>query len=178
MKLAPTTATAILALLFSVACGGSPKMAANDNGQAPPPESSQEEAVEQDIVDIAVGAGQFNTLVAALKAAELVTTLQGDGPFTVFAPTDDAFAKLPPGTVEAILKDKEKLTQILTYHVVSGKVMAADVGGLDSAKTLQGQSLEIDTSSGVRIGGATVVSADIVASNGVIHVIDSVLIPN
>lgn len=130
-----------------------------------------------DIVDTAVAAGSFKTLVTAVQAAGLVETLKGEGPFTVFAPTDEAFAKLPPGTLEALLKDKAKLQAVLTYHVVSGRVMAADVAGLSSAKTVQGQSLSIDTSKGVKVGTANVVKTDVLASNGVIHVIDSVLIP-
>jgi uncharacterized surface protein with fasciclin (FAS1) repeats len=131
-----------------------------------------------DIVDTAVAAGSFETLVAALQAADLVDVLKSDGPFTVFAPTDEAFAKLPAGTIEKLLADKDALTKILTYHVVPGKVMAADVAGLDSAKTVQGQSVKIDTSSGVKINDASVITADIVASNGVIHVIDTVIMPN
>lgn len=129
------------------------------------------------IVDVAVADGNFKTLVAAVQAAGLVETLSGEGPFTVFAPTDEAFAKLPEGTVEALLADKEKLTSILTYHVVSGKVMAADVMGLESAMTVQGQELAIDTSDGVMINNAKVILADVPASNGVIHVIDTVLLP-
>jgi uncharacterized surface protein with fasciclin (FAS1) repeats len=131
-----------------------------------------------DIVDTAVAAGSFNTLVAAVQAAGLVETLKGDGPFTVFAPTDEAFAKLPAGTVEALLQDKAKLRAILTYHVVPGKVTAEDVVKITSAKTVAGESVKIDTSSGVMINDATVVKADIMASNGVIHVIDTVLIPS
>ena len=134
----------------------------------------------QDIVATAIAAGQFKTLAAALGAAGLVETLQGKGPFTVFAPTDEAFAKLPKDTVEELLKpeNKAKLTSILTYHVVSGKVMAKDVVGLESAKTVNGQSLAIAAKDGgVTIGGAKVVKADIDCSNGVIHVIDSVLLP-
>ena len=133
---------------------------------------------EKDIVDTAVGAGSFTTLVAAVKAAGLVDTLKSEGPFTVFAPTDEAFAKLPPGTVESLLKDKEKLTAILTYHVVPGKVMAKDVVGLSSAKTANGKELTIRTQQGaVMIDNAKVVKADIPCSNGVIHVIDTVVIP-
>jgi len=131
-----------------------------------------------DIVDTAVSAGSFKTLVEAMKAAGLVDTLKGDGPFTVFAPTDEAFAKLPAGTVEALLKDKARLTSILTYHVVPGKVMASDVTRLTSAKTVAGPELRIDSSNGVKINGASVMKADIEASNGVIHVIDTVLIPS
>jgi uncharacterized surface protein with fasciclin (FAS1) repeats len=115
--------------------------------------------------------------VAAVKAAGLVETLSGKGPFTVFAPNDAAFAKLPKGTVEGLLKDKGKLTAILTYHVVSGKVMAKDVMKMKSAKTLQGGSLTIDTSDGVKVDGAKVIQADIEVSNGVCHIIDSVLMP-
>jgi uncharacterized surface protein with fasciclin (FAS1) repeats len=131
-----------------------------------------------DIVDTAVAAGSFETLVAAVQAADLVEVLKSDGPFTVFAPTDEAFAKLPAGTIEKLLADKEALTKVLTYHVVPGKVMSSDVANLDSATTVQGQTVSIDTSSGVKINDATVVQADIIASNGVIHVIDTVIIPN
>lgn len=134
-------------------------------------------AADADIVDTAVKAGSFKTLAAALKAADLIDTLKGKGPFTVFAPTDEAFAKLPPGTVEALLKDKKKLTAILTYHVVPGKVMAADVVKLSSAKTVNGQEVKIDASKGVKVDGANVVKTDIVCSNGVIHVIDAVILP-
>jgi uncharacterized surface protein with fasciclin (FAS1) repeats len=137
-------------------------------------------AAKQDIVDTAVSTGQFNTLVAAVQAAGLVDTLKGDGPFTVFAPTDEAFAKLPAGTVESLLKpeNKDKLVAILTYHVVAGKVMAADVVKLDSATTVQGQSVSIRAGSdGVMVDGARVVKTDIATSNGVIHVIDAVILP-
>jgi uncharacterized surface protein with fasciclin (FAS1) repeats len=134
-----------------------------------------------DIVDTAVGAGIFNTLVAAVKAAGLVDTLKGDGPFTVFAPTDEAFAKLPAGTVESLLKpeNKDMLVKILTYHVVAGKVMAADVVKLKSAKTVQGQNVSIKVKKGkVMLNKTTnVIKTDITTSNGVIHVIDSVLMP-
>ena len=130
-----------------------------------------------DIVDTAVSAGSFTTLVAAVKAAGLVDTLKGAGPFTVFAPNDEAFAKLPEGTVEALLNDIPKLTKILTYHVVSGKVMAADVVNLTSAKTVEGSEVKIDASNGVKINDSTVTTADVAADNGVIHIIDSVLLP-
>jgi len=136
--------------------------------------------MKKDIVDVAAANASFSTLVAAVKAAGLVDTLKGDGPFTVFAPTDEAFAKLPAGTVENLLKteNKDKLTAILTYHVVSGKVMAADVVKLDSATTVQGQSVNVTTNDGsVMINNANVVMADVKASNGVIHVIDTVLLP-
>lgn len=134
----------------------------------------------KDIVDTAVGAGQFKTLAAALGAAGLVDTLKGAGPFTVFAPTDAAFAKLPAGTVEMLLKpeNKAKLTAILTYHVVAGKVMAADVVKVTSAKTVQGGAVAVKVTGGkVTIDAANVVTTDIAASNGVIHVIDTVLMP-
>jgi uncharacterized surface protein with fasciclin (FAS1) repeats len=130
-----------------------------------------------DIVDTAVAAGSFKTLVTAVKAAGLVDTLKSKGPFTVFAPNDDAFAKLPKGTVEGLLKDIPKLKAVLTYHVVAGKVMAADVVKLKSAKTVQGQEVKIDASKGVKVNDATVIKADIVTDNGVIHVIDKVLLP-
>ena len=130
-----------------------------------------------DIVETAIAAGSFNTLVTALQAAGLVDTLKGTGPFTVFAPTDAAFAKLPAETVEALLADTPKLTSILTYHVVAGRVMAADVMKLTSAPTVQGQNVSIDTSDGVRINDSHVTLADVAADNGVIHVIDSVLLP-
>ena len=130
-----------------------------------------------DIVDTAVNAGSFSTLVAAIKAANLVDTLKGQGPFTVFAPTDEAFAKLPKGTVDQLLKDIPQLKKILTYHVVSGKVMAADVTKLKSAKTVEGSDVKIDTSKGVKVNNSTVTTPDVVADNGVIHIIDTVLMP-
>jgi uncharacterized surface protein with fasciclin (FAS1) repeats len=134
-------------------------------------------ALAADIVDTAVSAGSFKTLVKAVQEADLVATLKGKGPFTVFAPTDEAFAKLPPGTLEALLKDKQKLVAVLTYHVVPGKVMAADVKS-GSVKTVEGQMLVLDKSaSGVTVNGARVVKADVVADNGVIHVIDAVVLP-
>lgn len=132
---------------------------------------------QKDIVDTAVASGSFKTLVTALQAAGLVETLKGKGPFTVFAPTDEAFAKVPKADLDALIADKAKLTTVLTYHVVAGKVMAADVVKLKSAKTVEGEMVKIDTSSGVKINGANVVKADVEASNGVIHVIDSVLLP-
>ncbi|QQS40767.1 MAG: fasciclin domain-containing protein [Acidobacteriota bacterium] len=136
---------------------------------------------KMDIVDTAVSTNMFNTLVAAVKAADLVDTLKGKGPFTVFAPTDDAFKKLPAGTVENLLKpeNKDMLVKVLTYHVVSGKVKAADVVKLDSAKTVQGQSVAIKVKDGkVMVDKANVIKTDVEASNGVIHVVDSVLLPN
>jgi uncharacterized surface protein with fasciclin (FAS1) repeats len=134
---------------------------------------------QMDIVETAVDAGSFKTLVAAVKAAGLVDTLKGKGPFTVFAPTDAAFQKLPAGTLETLLKpeNKDKLVAILTYHVVAGDVKAADVVKLTSAKTVQGHPVTIDAADGVKINDAKVVQADIACGNGVIHVIDAVLIP-
>ncbi len=142
--------------------------------------SVKTEALSKDIVDTAVAAGSFKTLAAALQAAGLVETLKGKGPFTVFAPTDEAFAKLPPGTVADLLKpeNKAKLRRILTYHVVAGKVMAADVVKLQSAKAVSGDTLTVATrSDGVMVNNAHVVKTDIAARNGVIHVIDAVLLP-
>jgi uncharacterized surface protein with fasciclin (FAS1) repeats len=132
----------------------------------------------ENIVKIAQDAGQFNTLLAAATAAGLAETLSNDGPFTVFAPTDDAFAKLPKGTVEALLKDTEKLKAILLYHVVAGKYKAKDVISRDKIKTVQGSTIHIDASDGVKVDEAHVVKADIEAENGVIHVIDKVILPN
>jgi len=133
-------------------------------------------AQAKDIVDTAVSAGNFKTLATALQAAGLVDTLKGPGPFTVFAPTDEAFAKVPKADLDALLKDKAKLTAVLTYHVLPGKVMAADVKA-GTAKTVNGQSLTIATAGGVKVDNAKVTATDIVASNGVIHVIDSVVMP-
>lgn len=149
---------------YSTAGGNSPRQEAAAPGK--------------DIVDIAVESGEFDTLVAAVKAAGLVETLKGDGPFTVFAPTDEAFAKIPEDQLAALLANKDALTEVLTYHVVAGAVTSSDVAKLDSAKTVQGESIEIDTSDGVRVNGAKVVTADIRASNGVIHVIGTVIMPN
>ena len=137
-------------------------------------------AETRDVVDTAIAAGSFKTLAKALDAAGLVTTLKGSGPFTVFAPTDEAFAKLPAGTLETLLKpeNKEKLQRILTYHVVSGKVMASDVVKLQSAKAVSGDTITVKVEDGVvHVDNATVTSADVLASNGVIHVIDSVILP-
>ncbi len=135
---------------------------------------------EKDIVDTAVAAGSFDTLAAALKAGGLVETLKGKGPFTVFAPTDEAFAKLPEGTLDSLLKpeNRQKLVSILTYHVVPGKVLAEDVVKMSSAKTVNGQSFSIHAHDGkVMVDNAKVIKTDIMASNGVIHVIDSVVLP-
>jgi uncharacterized surface protein with fasciclin (FAS1) repeats len=133
-------------------------------------------AQSKDIVDTAVGAGSFKTLAAALTAAGLIDTLKGPGPFTVFAPTDEAFAKIPKAQLDALLADKAKLTAVLTYHVVAGKVMAKDVKA-GKVKTVQGSELTVATAGGVMVDGAKVTATDIVADNGVIHVIDSVMLP-
>lgn len=134
-------------------------------------------AVEKDIVDTAIAAGSFKTLVIAVQKAGLVETLKGKGPFTVFAPTDEAFAKIPKDQLDALLADKAKLTKVLTYHVVAGKIKAADVKA-GPAKSVEGSNLTITTEGGVMIDKAKVVKTDIAASNGVIHVIDSVVMPN
>lgn len=145
-----------------------------------PAKAHEHGMMEEDIVDVAVANGSFNTLVAAVKAAGLVDTLKGEGPFTVFAPTDEAFAKLPDGTVDMLLMpdNKDKLVAILTYHVVPGKVMAADVVKMDKVTTVQGQDVMIKTMGDkVMINNATVIATDVKAKNGVIHVIDEVIMP-
>lgn len=141
---------------------------------------SAAQAGTKDIVDVAAGAGKFNTLVTAVKAAGLVETLKGDGPFTVFAPTDEAFAKLPAGTVEDLLKpeNKDQLVKILTYHVVPSKIMSTDI--LDKkadVASVEGSKISVDATDGVTVDGAKVVTADVAASNGVIHIIDTVIMP-
>jgi len=141
----------------------------------------KDEMAGSDIVDTAVSAGQFETLAAALEAAGLVETLKGEGPYTVFAPTDEAFAKLPEGTVEMLLQpeNKDQLVSVLTYHVVPGKVVAADVVKLETAKTVNGSDVAIEVMDGnVKVDDATVTATDIEASNGVIHVIDTVILPD
>jgi len=144
----------------------------------PEPETLRADDPTMNIVEIASAHGSFNTLVAAVKAAGLVETLSGKGPFTVFAPTDEAFAAIPKADLESLLADKEALTAVLTYHVVPGRATADDVRGLRSATTLQGQSVEVEVGSqGIRIDGAAVITADIEATNGVIHVIDRVILP-
>ena len=162
-------AVALIAALTLSACS-------NDSEETM--DTATEETTVGTIVDVAVGAGNFSTLVAAVTAADLVETLSGEGPFTVFAPTDDAFAALPAGVLDALLlpENKALLAQILTYHVVSGKVMAADVTDGDVA-TVEGQTIALSTANGVTVNGATVVSADVPASNGVIHAIDAVILP-
>ena len=163
--------SAIVALCATVAFAISPAAAGGSHSGKKGP---------VDIVDTAVKAGQFTTLVAAVKAAGLVETLKGKGPFTVFAPTDDAFKKLPKGTVEDLLKpeNKDKLAAILTYHVIPSKVMSADIAGKKlSPASVQGQTIEVDATDGVKINNANVVTADVKASNGVIHIIDTVIMP-
>jgi uncharacterized surface protein with fasciclin (FAS1) repeats len=180
-----TGSTAAIVLGLGVAAGGVAALAGTGDsrvGRAATPAAphAQDAATQKDIVGTAVAAGQFKTLAAALSAAGLVDTLKGDGPFTVFAPTDAAFAKLPPGTVESLLRpeNKEKLKAVLTYHVVAGKAMAADLKDGESVKTVNGKDLTPAISGGkVMVGNANVVKADVAASNGVIHVIDAVLMP-
>ena len=172
-KLSIVTAAAAFALIAGAGAVEA-QYASPKEGAA---KAKAESMAKMDIVETAAAAGSFNTLVTAIKAAGLVDALKGEGPFTVFAPTDEAFAKLPKGTLEGLLKDKEKLAKILTYHVVSGRVMAKDVAKLSEAKTLQGGMIWIDTSKGVKVNDATVVKTDIMTSNGVIHVIDTVLLP-
>lgn len=133
---------------------------------------------KKDIVDTAISAKNFSTLLAAVKQAGLVDALKGEGPYTLFAPTDEAFAKIPKAKLQALLNNREALTSVLTYHVVPANVSAAQVVNLKSAKTLQGQSISIDVSNGVKVDNANVIKADIIASNGVIHVIDEVIMPN
>ena len=140
-------------------------------------DAKTETATEMDIVDTAVAAGSFNTLVSALEAAGLVDTLKGEGPFTVFAPTDEAFAKIPEDQIQALLANKTQLTEILTYHVVAGDVMSTDLENGMQVETLQGGNLSIDTTEGVMVNDAKVVQADIECTNGVIHAIDTVLMP-
>ena len=180
MRLKRDLALLLVVMLGTIlaACGGE-ETAEQTGAQAEKMKSAvQEKVMARDIVDIAVADGRFTTLVAAVKAAGLVETLKGEGPFTVFAPTDDAFAKLPEGTVDALLGDLPKLKSILLYHVVPGKVMAADVVKLQEAETALGESVAIFVEGDVvKVEGATVVITDIEASNGVIHVIDSVILP-
>lgn len=162
-------AIAVAAALTLSSCGSDAEEAS---------EMTTEQKSVGTIVDVAVGAGNFSTLVAAVTAADLVETLSGEGPFTVFAPTDEAFAALPAGVLDALLlpENKALLAQILTYHVVSGKVMAADVTDGDVA-TVEGSTVALSTANGVTVNGANVISADVPASNGVIHAIDAVILP-
>ncbi|MFT6407795.1 MAG: putative surface protein with fasciclin (FAS1) repeats [Arenicella sp.] len=168
MKILATRSNLIAALLIISASLFSTQSIAAHHG---------DKDAKKDIIDTAVAAGSFNTLATALTEAGLIETLKGDGPFTVFAPTDEAFAKIPADQLKAILADKALLTSILTYHVVAGKVIAADVVKLESATSLQGSELAISTTDGVKVNNANVVKTDIQTSNGVIHVIDTVLVP-
>jgi len=162
----------ISTILSTAVVASSILLGGTDSGAIPTEEPTQ------NIVEIAASAGTFNTLVTAVKAAGLAETLSGEGPFTVFAPTDEAFAQIPEEDLNALLADKEALTAVLTYHVVAGKVMASDVVELDSAETVNGQSVDIKVWDGnVMIDGATVLTTDIEATNGVIHVIDKVILP-
>ncbi len=175
MKLIPLSLLMAAALVVGIPALVGADETGSSCGACP---NSKMAKAEKDIVDTAVGAGSFNTLVAAVKAAGLVDTLKGNGPFTVFAPSDEAFAKLPAGTVEGLLKDKAALTQILTYHVVAGAVPASKVTGIKWAETVNGQSARITMKDGsVYIDDARVVATDIFTSNGVIHVIDKVILP-
>ena len=162
--------TASRLLTFFACVALSQAALAGDYGKARAP-------ARPDIVGVASSAGDFDTLVAAVQAAGLVETLKGEGPYTVFAPTDEAFAKIPKDQLDALLADREKLVAVLTYHVVPGRVTAKDVMGLNSAQTVQGQSVQIATKGGVTVDGAAVIKTDIEASNGVIHVIDTVIFP-
>lgn len=183
-----TTLFALIAVMFAFnglvlanSCGSSSAHKHDaDHGKTDASYTSAKDKMnaKADIVETAVAAGSFKTLVAAVKAAGLADALKSEGPFTVFAPTDEAFAKLPEGTVESLLNDKEKLTAILTYHVVEGKVMASDVVKIDKAQTLNGQDVKVRTKDGeVMIDNATVTATDIACTNGVIHVIDEVILP-
>lgn len=160
---------------IAIALAGLVLAAAPLAAQQPAPAHSKEHG--KTIVAVATEAGSFKTLLAALRAANLDETLNGAGPFTVFAPTDEAFARLPAGTVEGLLKDVPRLKQVLLYHVVPGKVPASEVVSRKGIKTMQGQTLAIDAKNGVQVGASKVVKADVAASNGVIHVIDTVLLP-
>lgn len=168
MKLLNSSSTTLAAGALIAALIAAPSLAG----------SYGQQSAEMDIVDTAISAGSFNTLVIAVQKAGLVETLKGEGPYTVFAPTDAAFAKIPAEQLNALLADKEALKKVLTYHVVPGKVMAKDVVKLQSAKTVEGQSIKIDTAMGVKVDNANVIKTDIMASNGVIHVIDTVILPN
>lgn len=169
MKLVPITA--LTSLIAAIAIGASTVASAGNYGKM------RADKTAMDIVDTAIAAGSFKILVTAVQAANLVDTLKGDGPYTVFAPTDEAFDKIPADELQALLENTDALTKVLTYHVVPGKVMANDVIHTRSAKTLQGQSVEISTADGVRIDNAKIVKTDIETSNGVIHVIDTVIFP-
>jgi uncharacterized surface protein with fasciclin (FAS1) repeats len=179
-KMRRTTLAAVVAVtaLTLAACGDSSDDTTTETAETTSEEMAVEETGAGTIVDVASNTEGFSTLVAAVGAADLVDTLNSEGPFTVFAPTDDAFAALPPGVLDALLlpENKDTLTKILTYHVVPGAVMAADVTDGDVA-TVEGQTVTLSTADGVTVNGATVIQADVVADNGVIHVIDAVILP-
>jgi len=178
MKFKTLTSAALLVLAMSIMNVGYASDCSSDSSPATKTTAQVEVAKPMTIVETAVSAGSFKTLVAAVEAAGLVETLSGEGPFTVFAPTDDAFAALPEGALEALLKDKEALTSVLTYHVVSGSLDAEKVVGQKTLETVNGQSFKITVGEdGVMINNARVVSTDIVCSNGVVHVIDAVILP-
>lgn len=172
---------ALLMVILAAGCGGGASSEPTTSAESTGSEETAEAATSMDIVDTAVGAGSFSTLVAAVQAAGLEETLRGDGPFTVFAPTDEAFAALPPGTVDSLLlpENREQLRAILLYHVASGRLMASDVVGADGVPTVNGATAPVAAggAGGVTVGGANVVSTDIECSNGVIHVIDAVMMP-
>lgn len=179
-----TTKTALTLMAVALVAGCATEDEATMQEMETPPavemETMEAPAAPGDLVEVAVEAGNFTTLVAAVQAAGLVETLQGEGPFTVFAPTDEAFAQLPEGTVEGLLEDPEALAEILTYHVIPGRVLAADVieAGEVEPETVQGEALDVRVMDGtVHVDEATVTTADVMASNGVIHVIDTVLMP-
>jgi uncharacterized surface protein with fasciclin (FAS1) repeats len=173
-----TKMNAVLASTITAAALAAGMTAAQAEGMAYNAATADTSMAKADIVDTAIGAGQFKTLAKALTAAGLIETLKGPGPFTVFAPTDEAFAKIPAEKLNALLADKAALTKVLTYHVVAGKVVAADVK-TGAVKTVEGQSLNVNVSNaGVKVNDAKVVKTDIMASNGVIHVIDTVVMPN
>lgn len=183
---ATKTTLAVMAVALVTGCAGEDEGAVQEmememeTAPAVEMETMEAPAAQGDLVEVAVDAGNFTTLVAAVQAAGLLETLQGEGPFTVFAPTDEAFAQLPEGTVEGLLEDPEALAEILTYHVIPGRVLAADViaAGEVEPETVQGDALDVRVMDGtVHVDEATVTTADVMASNGVIHVIDTVLMP-
>jgi len=177
-KIIPLAVILIAIVIISTGCTGNKNDQTPNNNNITNNNNQTNHMNKNNILETAAQAGQFNTLASAIKAAELTEILSGPGPFTVFAPTDEAFAKLPAGTLDSLLENKDELAKILTYHVISGKVMATDVINLSEAETVQGGKLTINASdNGVKINQATVTQTDIEASNGIIHVIDAVLLP-
>jgi uncharacterized surface protein with fasciclin (FAS1) repeats len=177
LRLVSAIGLAVVGLAVA-ACGGNDSDSEGTAAQAPPAATTTE-MMEENIVETAVAAGSFNTLASLLEQADLAETLAGDGPFTVFAPTDEAFANVPKATLDSLAADPEKLKAVLLYHVVDGETRASEVAELSSAKTLNGESVDLESGEGtVRVNGARVVQADVTASNGVIHAIDEVLIPS